>query len=162
MQRQKKGLGPQPLQRLMVSHSHSCGPAPAPPVGRTEPDWPLDKFVMLDPTNGRWDMLKPPTDPRLLVLVPAKLWLEVSDRAASLEPVESPGLSMSIAAAAAAIAAWSRPPAPLLWRRWRLEPVAAERDTEAAPGPGALLGGAAAMGTTPLPPTTPLVDPVLP
>jgi len=102
-------------------------------------------------------------EPRLLVLAdtPAKLLLEPSDRDASLDPVELSGLSMSMAAAAAAMADWS-PPAPLLWRRWRLEPVAADRGRDAAPGPGALFGGAAAMGTTPLPPTTPLADPLLP
>jgi hypothetical protein len=51
----------------------------------------------------------------------------------------------------------------LLWRRCRFDDddeSAAVRGSEAAPGPGALLGGAAAMGTTPFPPTAlPLVFP---
>jgi hypothetical protein len=46
----------------------------------------------------------------------------------------------------------------LLWRRCRLEAMAIP--LEAAPGPGAFFGGAAAMGTTPLPPATPVADPV--
>ena len=39
----------------------------------------------------------------------------------------------------------------LLWRRWRLEERVAVRVSEEAPGPGAFLGGAAAMAMTPLP-----------
>jgi hypothetical protein len=87
---------------------------------------------------------------------------------ASFDPVEFSGLSMSMllsdwacSAAAAAAAAL------LLWRRWRLddEERAEDRwDRGAAPGPGMFLGGAAAIGTTPLPPAAaiPLEEPVLP
>lgn len=48
----------------------------------------------------------------------------------------------------------------LLCLRWRFGATATlERgiDDAAAPGPGVALGGAAAMGTTPLPPLIPVV-----
>jgi hypothetical protein len=90
---------------------------------------------------------------------------------ASFDPVEFSGLSMSMllsdCACSAAAAAAAAAAALLLWRRWRLdeEERAEDRwDGGAAPGPGMFLGGAAAMGTTPLPPAaaTPLEEPVLP
>lgn len=93
--------------------------------------------------------------------------LEPSDRdaaaaaaaAASFDPVELSGLSISML-----LGDWSSATALLLWRRCRFdeeeeETVAAVRGGRApAPGPGAFLGGAAAIGTTPLPPTTPPLD----
>ena len=76
-----------------------------------------------------------------------------TDLAASFEPVEFAGLSMSIDSICAA---------PLLPRLCRFdvpELLLPGRDVEAAPGPGAFFGGAAAIGTTPLPPTAPLLEP---
>lgn len=80
---------------------------------------------------------------------------ELTDRAASLEPVELAGLSMSIPPADSLV------PALLLLRRCRLEDpdVPTLRVTAAAPGPGVFFGGAAAIGITPFPPTAPLADP---
>ena len=102
-------------------------------------------------------MPKPLARPRLPVLPGVGKGVnppvEPSERAASLEPVEFSGLSMSMI--------WS-PPALLLWRRWRFEPMVDDLETEAAPGPGVLFGGAAAMGMTPFPPTTPADEPALP
>lgn len=100
-------------------------------------------------------MPKPLARPRFdgLDMAPKPL-LEPTERAASLDPVEFSGLSMSIP-----------PPlstAPLLCLRCRLAETVMVRDMAAAPGPGADLGGAAAIGTTPLPPTAPVVDPALP
>lgn len=60
----------------------------------------------------------------------------------SLDPVEFSGLSTSIIGGASVVAAT------LLCRRWRFDDVA-DRGKGAAPGPGTLLGGAAAIGTTP-------------
>lgn len=79
--------------------------------------------------------------------------LEPIERAASLDPVESSGLSISIPLLSAA---------PLLCLRCRLEDSVMVRGIAAAPGPGADLGGAAAIGTTPFPPTAPVADPALP
>lgn len=64
-------------------------------------------------------------------------------RAASLDPVDS-GLSMSITVASVML---------LLCRRCRLEDTVAGLEADEAPGPGLVFGGAAAIGTTPLPPT---------
>lgn len=73
-----------------------------------------------------------------------------------LDPAEFSVLSMSmppLPAAAVGVCSTTL----LLWRRWRFDEarVAEVREggggTEEAPGPGAFLGGAAAMGTTPLP-----------
>lgn len=83
----------------------------------------------------------------------ARLPDEPKERAASLDPVEFSGLSMSIIGAVSFVALL------LLWRRCLLDGMV-ERGREAAPGPGVLLGGAAAMGTTPLPPTAPVLKPV--
>lgn len=77
------------------------------------------------------------------------------DRAASFEPVELLGLSISM------LTGVSGGPL-LLCRRWRFDDTVTGLVIAAAPGPGAVLGGAAAMGTTPLPPETPVDDPVLP
>lgn len=80
---------------------------------------------------------------------------ELTDRAASLEPVEFAGLSMSMPPADSLV------PALLLLRRCLFEEpvVPTLRVIDAAPGPGVFLGGAAAIGITPLPPTAPLADP---
>lgn len=71
-------------------------------------------------------------------------------RMASFDPVDS-GLSMSMPITPS-------PPLFLLWRRCRFEDTATGRDIEEAPGPGLAFGGAAAIGTTPLPPEMPLVE----
>jgi len=107
-------------------------------------------------------MLKLLLRPMLLVLLcmAENPLLEPMDLAASLDPVEFSGLSISIPPLPEPVF-WS-PPALLLWRRCRLEPMVAVLVRDAAPGPGALFGGAAAMGTTPFPPTTPLEEPALP
>ena len=109
---------------------------------------------------------------RLLALgcipMPASPVLEPNDlviteaAAASFDPVEFSGLSISMLLMDCSIAIL------LLWRRWRFEEEDDEEDDEAllraaavrggrdaAPGPGVFLGGAAAIGTTPFPPTTP-------
>jgi hypothetical protein len=75
-------------------------------------------------------------------------------RAASLEPVELVGLSMSMLA-------WLSALPVLLCLRCRLEDVLL-REPEEAPGPGVTFIGAAAMGTTDFPPIIPADDPVLP
>jgi hypothetical protein len=86
--------------------------------------------------------------------------------AASLDPVELSGLSISMLVSDCSMTATL-----LLWRRWRFDDDdddddarAADRDGRAAaPGPGRLFAGAAAIGTTPLPPaTTPPEEPALP
>lgn len=118
------------------------------------PDCPLViPVIMPGPTMGRCDMPKALARPRFawLDMAPNPL-LDPMERAASLEPVEFSGLSMSIPLSAA----------PLLCLRWRFaDMVAMVLGRDAAPGPGVDLGGAAAIGTTPLPPT-PAVEPALP
>ena len=115
----------------------------------------------------------PPARLRLLELgcIAASALLEprgLDDRdkaaAASLDPVELSGLSMSMLVRDCSMIAML-----LLWRRWRFdddeeEERAADREGRAAaPGPGRVFAGAAAIGTTPLPPaTTPLEEPALP
>lgn len=81
--------------------------------------------------------------------------LDPGGRADSLDPVELSGLSMSIEVGECSTTTL------LLWRRWRLEELAAagRGGRAAAPGPGAFLGGAAAIGTTPLPPAIALDGP---
>lgn len=76
------------------------------------------------------------------------------DFAASLEPVEFVGESISMAPLL------SIAETDLLCRRWRFGATTTERGTlDAAPGPGVAFKGAAAMGITPLPPLTPVVPP---
>lgn len=84
--------------------------------------------------------------------MPLNPLLDPMDRAASLEPVDSCGLSMSIPS----------PPALLLCLRCRFAEIEMVRGNEAAPGPGVALGGAAAMGTTPLPTVAPAMELALP
>lgn len=96
---------------------------------------------------GRWFKLKLLAD-----MPPGKLESpaeEPKGRGPSIELVES-GLSISIDTG-------TSPPMLLLWRRCRFEEAVAGRciDIDEAPGPGLVFGGAAAMGTTPLPPTAP-------
>lgn len=81
--------------------------------------------------------------PELIMPIPIAL-------AASLEPVEFSGESTSMLSMALTL---------LLCRRCRFGAVATVgRGTlEAAPGPGVAFGGAAAIGTTPFPPLTPVV-----
>lgn len=103
---------------------------------------------------GRCDMPNALARPRLACPdIPPKPLLDPRERAASLEPVEFSGLSISMPLSFA----------PLLCLRWRLaDMVAMDRGREAAPGPGVDLGGAAAIGTTPFPPTAFVVEPALP
>jgi hypothetical protein len=75
-------------------------------------------------------------------------------RAASFEPVDS-GLSISIDARLS-------PPPLLLCLLCRFDDAVVFLDMEEAPGPGVDLGGAAAIGTTPLPPMAAVEEPVLP
>lgn len=104
---------------------------------------------------ARWPIVKVPGEimpPGRECMAPG---VDPKDRAASLEPVELLGLSISMPAMGSL--------GPLrLCLRWRFEDAAADLDKAAAPGPGVALGGAAAIGTTPLPPTAPLDDAVLP
>lgn len=90
--------------------------------------------------------------PKLLDMLTSPV-AELIEGAASLDPVEFSGLSTSID---------SEGPELLLLRLCLFDGAEGFtlRGKEAAPGPGAFLGGAAAMGTTPLPPTAPVVDPV--
>jgi hypothetical protein len=107
---------------------------------------------------------KPPADKlRLLELgcMAVRVLLEpivLDMAAASLELVELSGLSMSMLVNDVCSIAMIL----LLYRRWRFEEEAAGavvRGSAAAPGPGMAFAGAAAMGTTPFPPTAPLVEP---
>lgn len=133
----------------MVSHSHSCGPVPVPPGAIDSPDWPVDMpVIILVPDIGRCVMPNPLARPRFAGFDMARRpLLELSERAASFDPVEFSGLSMSMPS----------PPALLLCLRWRLAEIATLRGREAAPGPGVDLGGAAAIGTTPFPPAAAVV-----
>jgi hypothetical protein len=90
-------------------------------------------------------------------------FVEPSDRAASLEPVEFSGLSTSMPPPLALPLPTLSAPALLLCLRWRFDDMVIERGSDAAPapGPGVFLGGAAAIGTTPFPPTAPPDDPAL-
>src|SRR6187549_2383773 len=107
---------------------------------------------------GRWPMLKPFVRPALLdVDILESPLVDPMDWAASLEPVEFSGLSMSILLETSLTAV-------LLSRRWRFDDreIVLGRGAEpAAPGPGVFFGGAAAIGITPLPPTAPFEDPAL-
>lgn len=121
--------------------------------------WPfVIPITPAGPAIDRCAMPKPLANPRLPVVTctAENPLLEPRDRAASFDPVELPGLSISMPPTA-----WS-PPALLLCRRCRFEPRVAVRERDAAPGPGALFGGAAAIGITPFPPTMPPVEPALP
>lgn len=102
---------------------------------------------------GRCVMPKPLARPRLAEfdMVPNPL-LEPSERAVSLDPVEFSGLSMSIVLSAAL----------LLCLRCLLADTATVRGSAEAPGPGVDFGGAAAIGTTPFPPTAPFAVPAFP
>lgn len=79
--------------------------------------------------------------------------VEPRDRAASLDPVVLAGLSISMPEGVSGPL--------LLCRRCLFEDVAG-LETEDAPGPGTVLRGAAAIGITPLPPTAPDDDALLP
>lgn len=97
--------------------------------------------------------------PKLLAVMPPgimveRVGVELSGRKASLDEVEF-GLSMSMLVGASPLTL-------LLCRRCRFEEVVRGLDIDEAPGPGLVFGGAAAIGTTPFPPTAPLEDPVLP
>lgn len=107
---------------------------------------------MLEPIEGRGAMPKLPG-----VMPPGimdKLLVEANGRIASLDPVEV-GLSISMLID-------ESPTILLLCRRCRFEDMVEGREMEDAPGPGAVLGGAAAIGITPLPPTGPVDEVALP
>lgn len=110
---------------------------PAPPA-------PIGRCVMPNP------FASPSVDDGV-VIAPNPL-LDPSDRAASFDPVDSCGLSISIMPPPSP----PPPPALLLCRlcRFELEIAIVRGSVAAAPGPGVALGGAAAMGTTPLPAAT--------
>lgn len=111
--------------------------------------------IIVVPTIGRCVMPNPLARPRLAEPDMPNPLLDPKDRAASFEPVEFSGLSMSILPLLS-------PPALLLCLRCRLAETVTDRGMEAAPGPGVDFGGAAAIGTTPLPPTAPAAEPALP
>lgn len=148
-------------------------------------------LIKLGAIAGCVDMPKPllslPKAEPAPLMLPRPEMLDPSGLAASFEPVEAAGLSMSmpekslllplpgpaalllllLLAAAEALVLLPLPlllavalldAALLLWRRCLLEAIA--MPLAAAPGPGAFFGGAAAIGTTPLPPATPVADPV--
>ena len=80
--------------RLIVSHSHSCGPAELPGPPSIDPCWP-PKAPRPWPMADRCPKLKLLDD-----MPPGRVDVETDDvrgRAASFEPVDvPPGLSMSI------------------------------------------------------------------
>lgn len=140
------------IYKLIVSHSHSCGPArwlPGPAKGRC---------VALLPA-------KPPARFRLLELgcIADRPCAELEPRgrvidiAASFELVVLSGLSISMPVLESACSTATL----LLCRRCRFEEedAADVRGKEAAPGPGRFLIGAAAMGITPLPPAIMVDEP---
>lgn len=134
--------------RLIVSHSHSWGPA-EPPTPFNMLVWLPDMLIMPVPIGVRWFMPKPLDD--MPPGNPERPAEEPIGRAASLDPVDS-GLSMSMLIGASAVML-------LLCRRCRFEDTVAGLELEDAPGPGLVFGGAAAIGTTPLPPTAPAEEP---
>lgn len=140
--------------KLIVSHSHSCGPV-VPPGVIIGPCWLLPMATILWLIMGRCIMPKlledmPPGSDVMAGVLPR-------DRIPSLEPVDVfPGLSKSIAGD------MSAPPL-LLCLRWRFDDTfTTGRDMAEAPGPGVGFGGAAAIGITPFPPIPPADEPVLP
>ena len=140
-----------------MSHSHSCGPAA--PLGLTIPpdDWLVDDIPTMPwPMDGRGvDMLKLFCNPSAEDGLgrETKPLEDPTDRGASFELVEFAGLSISIESF------WPALLLPRLCRFDVAELLLPAREVEAAPGPGAFLGGAAAIGTTPLPPTAPVPEP---
>ena len=108
----------------------------------------LEMLIMLWLPMGRWLMPNAFERPRFVALC-----------ACGMPACCPPGLSLGDAFSGLSMS--MSLPASLLCRRWRFELVA-ERDSDDAPGPGAALGGADAIGTTPLPPTGPPDAPVLP
>jgi hypothetical protein len=106
-------------------------------------------IIPLEPI-GLVDMPNPFARPMFVMLPPEDMFIPI-DFAASLEPVEFSGESISMLSIALAL---------LLCLRCRFGATALDRgilDAAAAPGPGVAFGGAAAMGITPLPPLTPVV-----
>lgn len=138
--------------RLIVSHSHSWGPA-EPPTPFSMLAWLPDILIMPVPIGVRWFMPNPLED-----MPPGSPFERPEEdpigRAASLDPVDS-GLSMSMLIGASAVIL-------LLCRRCRFDETVVGLETEDAPGPGLVFGGAAAIGITPLPPAVPLEEPVPP
>ena len=138
----------------MVNHSHSCGPVPVPltpfcvrtipgggaiPPGMTTPPGPTGRVI-----------LKPLTRPIFDILPPAPIMPIPTDLAASLDPVEFVGESISMVSIALT------PLLCLLCLFGAVAVVERGRVAAAAPGPGVSFGGAAAMGTTPFPPLIPV------
>jgi hypothetical protein len=105
---------------------------------------------------GRVVIPNPFAKPMFVILPPELIIPIPSDFAASLEPVELSGESISILSMALTL---------LLCRLCLFgATVIFDRGPvdAAAPGPGVAFGGAAAIGTTPLPPVTPVVPEVEP
>lgn len=81
----------------MVSHSHSCGPVPVPPGVIDSPGCPPGiPVIMPVPTMGRCVIPNPLARPRFAELDIPNPLLDPKDRAASFDPVEFSGLSMSM------------------------------------------------------------------
>lgn len=141
-------------QRLIVSHSHSCAPVelfePCIPFG-----WLPLNDIILDPAMGRWPIVKLLLDINV-VEIEGMLGVAPRERAISTEPTKLLGASISMADDA-------NKPSPLLCRRCRFEEAVEGRELDdEAPGPGVAFGGAAAIGTTPLPPAATAVVPAFP
>lgn len=146
----------------MVSHSHSWGPVPAPLCpGMTIPGGgpPFMPDMLIPP--GPIGLVMPNAFPRLILdmLPPPPTSPMPTDLAASFDPVEFSGESTSMLSAVLALLLC------LLCLFGATEMFDRGILDAAAPGPGVALGGAAAMGTTPLPPlipVTPTEDPAEP
>lgn len=137
----------------MVNHSHSCGPVPAPCwPGMTMPGGgpPFIPGAPIAPGAIGLVMPNPLARPMLDMLPPLPTRPIPIDFAASFDPVEFSGESTSMLSIALTL---------LLCRRCLLGATdILDRGMldAAAPGPGVALGGAAAIGTTPLPPLIPV------
>lgn len=135
----------------MVSHSHSWGPVPVPFWPGIIEGWPpFMPDIPIPGPIGLVDMPNPLTSPMLDMLPPDGTSPIPIDFAASLDPVEFSGESISMLSTALTLLLCLRCllGATATFERGMLEAV--------APGPGAALGGAAAIGTTPLPPLIPV------
>ena len=148
----------------MVNHSHSCGPVPAPatpfgppidiPFGGPPippipaipiPPGPIGLVVIPNPLASPMFVMLPP---------PVPIMPMPNGFAASFEPVEFSGESMSMVSIALTL---------LLCRLCRFGATATFARgalDAAAPGPGVAFRGAAAIGTTPLPPLIVVVPPI--
>jgi hypothetical protein len=131
--------------KLIVNHSHSCGPVPPgppTPFGPTMPPGPIIMGLCVMPNPFASPIFTPVGPPSIMPPMP-----DILD--SSTPPLGVSGLSTSIPDPSTAETDFE-------CRRCRFGATATVRGTLlAAPGPGVDLGGAAAIGTTAFPPTVP-------